>query len=271
MQFAMALRICGALLPVLLFGEDSARCRLNKDMYQSRLAIQRQGQAAAPATGDPRAYRTATRSPNSSLATIDREYRQFLTELSDASARQDGSAIRACCDEASADRAGALFCQLVTYLNGGRIGSPAFLKAFPSTKRDISLLWDLDSIVADRGKTMFPPRGPSYSLVDELFLLVLDGQEAALSKYFDLSAHTIGEQTHYMDSQIRIFLEESPFVVIDQWPLLRRYKPKLNSVVHTIVRESTPAEVLKMKQAVKTFCEKGSPNCPEVLKLYGVK
>jgi hypothetical protein len=272
LRFAIVVRIVGPLLPFLLVGGDLARCRLNKGLYDDRLASQKQDQPDRSATGAllPAGITLAT--PASKLTAIDDEYRKFLFELSDATTRKDATATQACCDEANGDRAGALFCQIVTYLNGGRTGSTAFLKAFPSTKKATTLLWDLDAIAADQGKSMFPPRGPSYQLIDELFLLVLDGQEQAISKYFSLSIHTTGENARYMDNQIKLFLQESQFVVIDRWPILRRYRQKLNSVFRMIVNESSSAEMQqKTTRAVQTFCEKTNPDCAEILDLYGVK
>jgi hypothetical protein len=134
--------------------------------------------------------------------------------------------------------------------------------------RPTTMLWDLNAIAADQGKRMFPPRGPSYELIDELFLL---DHEQAISKFFSISAHTNGEKARYMDNQIKLFLQESQFVVIDRWPILRRYKQKLYSVFRMIANESSPAEMQKMTRAVQTFCEKGNPDCPEILKLYGLK
>jgi hypothetical protein len=270
-RFAIAVRIAGALLPFLLFGEDPARCRLTNGLYDGRLAIQKQDQAEGPVTGALLAAGTAAPTPASKLAAIDEEYRQFLAELSAATARKDATAIQACCDEANGDRAGALFCQLVTYRQGGRTNSAAFLKVFPSTKKETTMLWDLDAIATDQGKSMFPPRGPSYELIDELFLLVLDQHDQAIAKYFNLSTHTTGEKARYMDQQIKLFLQESQFVVIDRWPVLRRHKQKLNSVFRLIANESSAAEMQKITQAVKTFCDKANPDCPEIFKVYGVK
>jgi hypothetical protein len=271
LRFAIVVRIAGPLLPFLLVGQDSARCRLNKGLYDDRQASQKQDQLDRPATGALLPAGIALATPASKLTAIDDEYRQFLVELSDATTRKDATAIQACCDEANGDRAGALFCRIVTYLNGGRTDSAAFLKAFPGTNKETTMLWDLDAIAADQGQSMFPPRGPSYGLIDELFLLVLDGHEQAISKYFNLSIHTTGQKARYMDNQIKLFLQESQFVVIDRWPILRRYQQKLNSVLRMIVNESSSAEMQKMTRAVQTFCEKANPDCPEILKLYGVK
>jgi hypothetical protein len=271
LRFAIAVRIAGPLLPLLLVGEDPARCRLNKGLYDDRLASQMQDQAERPGTSALLPAGIVAATPASKLAAIDEKYRQFLFQLSEAATGKDTTAIQACCDEADADRAGALFCRMVTYLNGGRTDSAAFLKAFPGTKKETAMLWDLEVIAGEQGKSMFPPRGPSYELIDELFLLVLDEHEQAISKFFNLSIRTTGEEAQYMDNQIKLFLRESQFVVIDRWPILRRYRQKLSSVFSMVVNESSPAEMQKITRAVRTFCGNGNPDCPEILKLYGMK
>ena len=273
MRFTIAIQTvgAGALLSALLFGGDATSCRLGKSLYDYRVAIEKQVQAERPATGALLAPGTVALAPASKLAAIDAEYRRFLAELAHAKVSKNGTALQECCNEASSDRAGALFCQLDTYLNSRRTDINAFLKAFPSSKKDISMLWTLGAIAADEGTSMFPPRGPSYELIDELFLLVLDGHEQAISKYFNLSAHATAEKARYMDDQIKLFLHESQFVVVDQWALLRRYKPKLTSVFQMIVSECSHAEMQKIARAVEKLCEKDNPDCHEILKLYGVE
>jgi hypothetical protein len=172
---------------------------------------------------------------------------------------------------ANHDRAGGLFCQLVSYLNGGRIESTAFLEAFPSTKKETAMLWELDAIAAAQGKSMFPPRGPSYELIDELFLLVMDGHQQAIKRYFHFSTNVNGEKARYLDEQIKIFLCESQYVVVTQWAMLRQYKPRLQSVIRMIANGSSPTEMQKIRRAVKKICENENAECAEILKLYGVK
>jgi hypothetical protein len=46
----------------------------------------------------------------------------------------------------------------------------------------------------------------------------------------------------------------------------RRWVSRLSSA-----NESSPAEMQKMTRAVQTFCEQANPDCPEILRLYGVK
>jgi hypothetical protein len=269
----LALLTVGTLLPGLLFGADIAKCRLGKSLSDDRLAVEKQGRPEGPAARAVLAPRSAVPVPASNLAAIDEQYRQFLAELSEARTRNDQTTIQACCDEANSDRVGALFCQLVTYLSSGRTDSAAFLKAFPSSQKETTLLSMLDAIASDLGKSMFPARGPSSALIDELFLLVLDEREQAISKYFNLSTRVTGDQARYMDDQIKLFLQESQFVVVDRWPILRRYRQKLDSVFQMISKESSPEEMQKIRRAVQTFCEKNQPNpdCPEILKLYRAK
>jgi hypothetical protein len=273
MRFTVAIQtvVAGAFLSALLFGADATPCQLGKGFYNERLAIEKQVRAEGPATGALIARGTASLAPASKLAAIDEHYRQFLFELSRARENKDRPAIQACCDDASSDRAGAIFCQLVTYVNSRRTESDAFLKVFPSSKKDVSMLWTLDAIAAGQGKSMFPPRGPSYTLIDELFLLVLDEHDEAISKYFNLSANATAEQARYMDDQIKLFLRESQFVVVDRWPLLRRYRPKLTSVFQTITSESSRAEMQRIVRAARMFCEKDIPYRQEILRLYGVE
>ena len=169
------------------------------------------------------------------------------------------------------DRAGALFCQLSLYLSGGRTDSAAFLEGFPSSKKEIALLWDLDAIAGGLGKTAYPPKGPSYQLIDELFLLVMDERDAAIAKYFNLASHASGDAATYMDGQIRTFLKEAPSAVVNQWLVLRRYRPKLKTAAQSLIASSSPAEMQKLVKTVQAFCEKGNPDCPDILKLYGGK
>jgi hypothetical protein len=179
--------------------------------------------------------------------------------------------VKACCDQAGSDRAGALFCQLSLYLSGGRTDSAAFLDGFPSSRKETALLWDLDPISGALGKTAYPPQGPGYRLIDELFLLVMDERDAAMGKYFNLASHASGDTATYMDGQIRTFLKEAPSAVVNQWLVLRRYRPKLKIAAQSLKSSSSPAEMQKLVKTVQAFCGKENPDCPDILKLYGGK
>jgi hypothetical protein len=261
----------GIVLPIVLFGADAAPCRLSKGLYEDRLTVvQKQGPADDTAASLlPPGSVPVT--PAAKLAAIDREYRLFLTELSDAVQRKDTDAIAACCENASGDREGALVCHLSTYLIGGRKESAGFLELFPSGKKEISALWDLNAIAGDSGKELFPPNGPSYSLVDELFLLVMDERDTAIVKYFSLASHSTGAEGRYMDERIKIFLKEAPAAVINQWLVLRRYRPKLKTLAQSLNATLPPADMQEVVRAVRAFCDNSNPDCPDILKLYAGK
>ena len=254
----------------LLCGADAARCRLSKGLYEDRLALA-QKQGPAEGTGAGSLLPPGTVTPAGKLAEIDGEYRRFLLELAAAVESKDADGIKACCDEAGSDRAGALFCQLSHYLADGRKESAAFMEQFPSSRKDTTMLWDLNAISGSAGKTLYPPNGPTYKLIDELFLLVMDEREAAITRYFNLSSHATGDEAKYMDGQIRVFLKEAQAVVVNQWLVLRRYRPKLKAAAQALIATSTPAEMQKTVKAVRAFCDKSNPDCPDILKLYAGK
>jgi hypothetical protein len=253
-----------------LLSADAARCQLGKGLYEDRLAVvQKQGPAEGPAAGA--LLPPGSDAPTGKLAAIDAQYRQFLEELSAAATRQDKDAVKACCDQAGSDRAGALFCHLTQYLGGGRTDAAAFLDGFPSSRKDTALLWDLDQISGSLGKTAYPPRGPSYRFIDETFLLVMDERDAAIAKYFNLATHAGGDAARYMDGQIRTLLKEAPSAVVNQWLELRRYRPKLKVAAKSLISSSSQAEMQKLVKTVQAFCDKGNPDCPDILKLYAGK
>src|SRR5437660_825586 len=123
----------GIVLSALSFGADNGRCRLGKGLYEDRLMIaQKQGPAEGPALGSLLPPGNTT--PEGKLAAIDDQYHQFLGELSAAATRQDKDAVKACCDQAASDHAGALFCRLSLYLTAGRTDSATFLDGFPNSR-----------------------------------------------------------------------------------------------------------------------------------------
>ncbi len=259
------------LLPALLYGADMGRCTLAKNLYEDRLALtQKHGAAETPAAGALLAPGAAS-TPAGKLAAIDGEYRGFLGELAAAGKAKDETSLKACCERASVDRAGALVCSLSLYLDGGRKESTPFLEQFPASRKETGMLWDLNAISGTAGTTLFPPQGPSYKLIDELFLLAMDERDTAITKYFNLATHTTGDGAAYMDGQIRTFLKEAPAVVVHQWLILRRYRPRLKAAAQALAASSKPAEMQTLVKAVRSFCDKSNPDCPDILKLYAGK
>jgi hypothetical protein len=271
MTRAMTLLSGVALLPALLWSAEAGRCQLSKNLYEDRLTLtQKQGPAETPATGALLAPGSAT-TPASKLAAIDGQYRGFFSELEAATKSKEDALLKACCDKASADRAGALVCALSRYLNGGRKDSTPFLEQFPASRKEVAMLWELNAISLTAGASLFPPEGPGYKLVDELFLLVLDEREVAIAKYFNLASHATGDEAAYMDGQIRVFLKEAPAVVVHQWLVLRRYRPRLKAAAQALLASSKPAETQALVKAVRSFCDKSNPDCSDILKLYAGK
>ena len=271
MMRAIALLIAGAVPAALLMGADAGRCRLPKSLYDDRLALT-QKQGPADSTGAGGLLPSGKMAPaTGKLAVIDDQYRQFLSELSADIDRKDVEAVKACCDVAGGDKAGSLFCQLSIYLTAGRTDAGAFLDQFPSSRKETNMLWDLDGIAGNLGQSMYPPKGPGYKLIDELFLLALDERDVAISKYFNIATHVSGEAASYMDGQIRTFLKEAPSAVVNQWLVLRRYRPKLKTAAQTLNATLPPADMQKLVKTVRAFCDKSNPDCPDILKLYAGK
>ena len=272
MRSANGLLTAAALLhlaPVLLVGASAAQCELPKGLYEDRLALTQTQGPAEPANGALLPAGTVT--PASKLTEIDGEYRRFLAAVAAATQAKDESALKACCDRASGDRAGALVCGLSLYLQGGRKQSAAFLEQFPNGRKEAAILPDLEAIFGKPGVELYPPKGPGYRLIDELFLLVMDEREVAINRYFSAATHSTGDQANYMNGQIRTFLKEAPAVVVNQWLVLRRYRPKLKQAAQSLIASSTPAEMQKLVRAVRTFCGASNPDCPDILKLYAGK
>src|SRR5262249_56333256 len=109
-------------------------------------------------------------------AAIAGEYEQVFQRLSKVAEQPDAEALQSCCADAAADPLASLVCRRAAYLKTGRTANKEFLEVFPAGKRGAQMIWDLETIAANQ----------AYSLIDELFVLVLDGHETAASKYFNL-------------------------------------------------------------------------------------
>ncbi len=248
-------------------GADPARCRLRSGLYEQRLAL-----AAAP---PPAANGGAsTDGPAAALAGVVREYGDFFQALSEALGSNDPKDVPGCCAEAASDRVGALSCQLAVYLAGGRVDRPTFLASFPTARKDALTLADLDSIASAAGGSLpkaFQPKGPSYRFVDELFLLVLEGNEDAIVKYFALAGNASPDTARYMDEKLVTLLKEAPATVVGSWFQLRKHKAKFKSAAQAFTAAAPPAEVQLVVRAVHALCREDDPDCQEILKLFPKK
>src|SRR5436190_15702764 len=174
------------LLPALLWSAEPGRCQLTRGLYEDRLILlQKQGPAEEQAAGALLAGGKAA--AGSKLSAIESEYGGFFAELTSATQSKDSVALKACCDRATNDRAGALVCRLALYLDGGRKESAPFMEQFPANRKEFTLLSELNSLSGAAGAKLFPPKGPGYQLIDELFLLAMDQRDVAITKYFNLA------------------------------------------------------------------------------------
>ena len=136
-------------------------------------------------------------------------------------------------------------------------------------------MWDLDAIAAGGGRNKSPapaiflPKGPAYKFLDELFVLVLDDRETAVTRYFAIAASASGEAALYTDEQIKVLLRESPAVVVKEWPVLRLYLPKIKKLVSGMATGAGPEDLLKIRQGLAGFCPSDNLDCPEILKVFG--
>jgi hypothetical protein len=200
-------------------------------------------------------------------------YQAFFQCLSDTAERQDQQALQAVCDDAAGDHLASMVCRTVLYIKGGRMGVKDFVDALPSGRRGADLIWDLEAVAVpgpkDPPPSIFLPNGPAYRLIDELFLLVLDGRDNATAKYFTIAANASETGASHTDSQIQLLLREAPAVVVKEWPVLRQYRPLLRKLVKEMSNTLSRAEMLQMRQGVMAFCSKDNLDCPEIMQIMG--
>ena len=200
-------------------------------------------------------------------------YQAFFQCLADTAEHHDHLVLQAVCDDAAGDHLASMVCRTVLYIKGGRMGVKDFVDALPSGKRGADLIWDLEAVAVpgpgDPPPSIFLPNGPAYRLIDELFLLVLDGRDNATAKYFAIAANASEVGASHTDSQIQLLLREAPAVVVKEWPVLRQYQPRLKKLVTEMSNTLSRAEMLQMRQGVMSFCPKDNLDCPEIMKLMG--
>src|SRR5260370_2756382 len=258
------------LLPALVAaGADAAVCGVRKGLYDGWLASEKRvGGVRARLMGALVSASTAPPPDEPNHESIGQEYRAFFQCLAGAAESPDLVALQSSCKDAAADGVASLVCETALYLKEGRTGSKEFVDALPVKKLG-ELVWDLDAIAATAPDTVpipaiFLPNGPAYTLLDELFLLVLDGKEDAASKYLAIASVARGEGARHTDEQIKVLLRESPAVGLLKSPILRQYQPNLKK----LVSELAPSELLQMRKGLIGFCSKDNLDCPEILKFF---
>jgi len=253
---------------------DGAPCMVRKGLYDNWLALARHASSRTRVGQDTLvAPGTASRADAepSGATEIGREYSLFFECLSNLAEQQAAEeAVESCCQQAGGDPVASLDCRLTAYLKGGRSGGKDFLDALLPGRKGAQIVWELEAITAGKpaeGSKLFP-KGPAYKLIDELFLLVLDNRETAVSKYFNVWSAATPAGDRYIGSQVQVLLRESPAVVVKQWPVLRKYQPQLKKVVAEMSTSLPDTELKKMRRGLAGFCAPDNLDCPELLKLF---
>jgi hypothetical protein len=265
--------LIGLLVVSAAHAADAASCSVRKNLYEAWLSPAKPAAHNAPKGG---ALMTSNRSvPDlSSGQEIGNEYRAMFQCLSDAALPPGEDGGSSLCTGAAADRLAAMVCQVALYIKAGRTGAKELIDILPASKKGADMIWDLDAIAGagakpDRIPTIFLPKGPAYSIVDELFVLVLDDRDTAAVKYFHIASAASGPGARYMDSQIKILLREAPAVVVKHWEVLRQYQPKVKKVLAELTAELPAADMKKLRQGIAAFCTRDNLDCPEILKVFG--
>ena len=263
------LALLGLLVVSAAQAAEPTSCLAHKGLYESWLSLTKR----APRTWPKLAAITSSRiAEPASAEEIHTEYSTLLQCLSDAALPADDDGGRSLCKDASADRLGNLVCQLALYVKTNRANGGALLDVLPANKKGAEMIWDLDAIAGSDEKrypALFTPKGPAYKLIDEVFVLVLDDRETAMSKYFHIVGAAPDAGSKYTDSQIKVLLLESPMVVVKHWEVLRQYQPKLKKLLSEISTEVSGAELSKLRKGIASFCTKDNLDCPEIQGFFG--
>jgi hypothetical protein len=265
---------CFALL--MGFAANAAEptgCIVRKGLYDSWLSLAKKPARTMPRVGALLGAGKPVVEPASAQEIHD-NYQTYLQCLSDTPvpAGEDGALLM--CKDADADRLGSLVCQLAVYLKTNRTRGTQLLDALPAGRKSADLVWDLDAITGAAASenhfpALFAPQGAAYKIVDELFVLALDDRDTAITKYFHIAGAAAGDGVGHTDAQIRLFLQESPMLVVKQWQVLRQYQPRLKKVLADLSKELSAAEMNKMRRGISGFCTKDNLDCPEIEKFFG--
>ncbi len=224
----------------------------------------------------PRAVKDAAATADSDGHAPNRPYDGFFRAL--ANAEVEPAALQACCAAAAPDRVGALSCSFTAYIARGRVDSSGFLTAFPATAGEVSLLWDLDALVAAAAEAgvpmpeVFRAKKPSERLIEELFLLVLDDKEDAVARFFTMASAAPESAAPVVDSRIELMLREAPAVLVTNWLAVRKHRRKLQAVARSMRSRISAEERASLASRIEVFCgSRTDPYCREILSLVGGK
>jgi len=190
---------------------------------------------------------------------VDQKYLKYMSRVANGAPET----VRGCCPPSQQDPVALRICALSSYVKGGRKGAARFLGSVPANEASAHSLWILDEIAhsqgsrTDESKIPFQPLGPVSTYVNELYKLVLAGNQDAARKYLSLFELADGEAAEGMEGDIEKLLLRKPALVAENWNIFREY-PKALVTVDEMMSEG------EKRQAVSSIlkeCSAKSLDC----------
>jgi hypothetical protein len=204
----------------------------------------------------------AAKQTKAQINVLDQHYRALYSSLCAAAREQDTHSVEQCCANAGHDPIAEEMCNLARYLDNEQGTAKRFVETFPQTPREIGVLWELDEI-SNGPQGLLVTECGSIGLVDlyvnNLFDLVAMGDQEALEQFVNLSRHAEGAYAEGLTDQIKRLFVEKPSLVLDQWPVIRRF-PNIEEVGAEFVDE----EQATVERNFHKLCVRPSQACTEI-------
>jgi hypothetical protein len=163
----------------------------------------------------------------------------------------DGTAesIQRCCPQGLKDPIMIQMCNLGSYIQGKRRGVGSFIDFVPSDKSSAHSLWVLDDVAFARGTetkghTPFAPLGPVSTYIEELYRLVLSGNQEALRKFLVLSQLSNGDAGEQIEGDIEKILLHYPEIAAVNWKIIKAY-PSAIEMVKEMMEDNDRQQAVK--------------------------
>jgi hypothetical protein len=190
---------------------------------------------------------------------VDQKYLKYMSRVANGAPET----VRGCCPPSQQDPVALRICALSSYMKGGRKNVASFLATVPANEASAHSLWILDEIAhsqgsgTDESKIPFQPLEPVSTYVNELYKLVLAGNQNAVRKYLSLFELADGDAAEGMEDDIeRLFLRK-PALVAKNWNIFRQY-PKALATVDEMMSEGDKhqavSSILKECSAKRLDC-----------------
>jgi hypothetical protein len=163
---------------------------------------------------------------------VDQKYLKYMSRVANGTPET----VRACCPPSQQDPVALRICALSSYMKGRRKNVASFLASVPANETSAHSLWIIDEIAhsqgsgTDESKTPFQPFGPVSTYVNELYKLVLLGNQNAVRKYLSLFELADGDAAEGMEDDIEKLFLRKPALVAENWNVFRQYPKALASV-----------------------------------------